>query len=84
MELLSPDLLKIIANGGIAMVVFVIWFVTFKTSNKQYVDLVDRLFRMIEQDIKYKELLIGILTRLETKIDLQRRYDNDRRYNNEQ
>lgn len=83
MELLSPDLLKIIANGGISIIVFVIWFVTFKTSNKQYIELVDRLFKMIEQDIKYKELLIGILTRLETKIDLQRRYDNDRRYNNE-
>lgn len=80
---LTPDLLKVLANGGIAIIIFVIWYVTFKTSNKQYIELVDRLFKMIEQDIKYKELLIGILTRLETKIDLQRRYDNDRRYNNE-
>lgn len=70
---LSPDLLKIIANGGISVIIFVIWFVTYKTQTKQYVDLVERLFNQIEQDLKYKELLIGILTRLETKIDLQGR-----------
>lgn len=76
---LTPDLLKIIANGGIAVVVFVIWYVTYKTSNQQYVELIDRLFKMIEQDLKYKELLIGILTRLETKIDIHdRRYDDKR------
>ncbi|WP_337871614.1 hypothetical protein [Ignavibacterium sp.] len=75
---LSPDLLKIIANGGISVIIFVIWFVTYKTQTKQYVDLVERLFKQVEQDLKYKELLIGILTRLETKIDLQ-----DRRSRNE-
>lgn len=75
---LTPDLLKVIANGGISIIIFVIWFVTYKTQSKQYVDLVERLFKQIEQDLKYKELLIGILTRLETKVDLQ-----DRRNRNE-
>jgi len=73
---LTPELLKILANGGISLIVLVIWYITFRTSSKQYQDLVERLFKQIEQDIKYKELLIGILTRLETKIDY-----NDRRRN---
>lgn len=75
---LTPDLLKVLANGGIAIIIFVIWFVTYKTSSKQYADLVERLFKQIEQDLKYKELLIGILTRLETKYDI-----HDRRHRNE-
>ncbi|MEJ5352448.1 MAG: hypothetical protein WHS65_12740 [Melioribacteraceae bacterium] len=74
---LSPDTLKILANGGLSLIVFIIWYVTYKTSNKQYTDLVERLFKQIEQDLKYKELLIGILTRLETKIDLNERRKNE-------
>ncbi|MEG8946611.1 hypothetical protein [Rosettibacter firmus] len=76
---LSADVLKVLANGGIAIIIFVIWYVTYKTQSKNYTDLVERLFKQIEQDLKYKELLIGILTRLETKIDIQ-----DRRMRNEQ
>lgn len=72
---LTPDLINLLANGGVATIVFIIWFVTYKTQNKQYTDLVERLFKQIEQDLKYKELLIGILTRLETKIDVSRRRD---------
>ncbi len=70
---LTPEILKILANGGISLIVLVIWYITYKTSNKQYQDFVERLFNQIEQDIKYKELLVGILTRLETKIDLRDR-----------
>lgn len=73
---ITPDLLKVLANGGLSVIIFVIWFVTYKTQTKQYTDLVERLFNQIEQDLKYKELLIGILTRLETKIDSRKRYDN--------
>jgi hypothetical protein len=75
---LTPDLLKILANGGLSIIIFVIWFVTYKTQTKNYSDLVERLFKQIEQDLKYKELLIGILTRLETKFDAY-----DRRKNHE-
>lgn len=75
---ITPDILKILANGGLSLIVFVIWYVTYKTSNKQYTDVIERMFKLIEQDIKYKELLIGILTRMETKIDV-----NERRYKNE-
>jgi len=68
---LTPELLKIMANGGITVVVFVIWYITFKTTNKQYQEIIDRLFQQIEADLKYKELLTGILARLETKLDLK-------------
>lgn len=67
---ISTDLLKILANGGLSLIVFVIWYVTFKTTNHQFNDSTERMFKLIEQDIKYKELLIGILSRLETKIDV--------------
>lgn len=70
---LTPDLLKVLANGGIAIIIFVIWYVTYKTQSKDYAALVERLFKQVEQDLKYKELLIGILTRLETKMDIQER-----------
>jgi len=73
---ITPDMLKILSNGGIAIIIFVIWFVTYRTQTKQYTDVVERLFNQIEQDLKYKELLIGILTRLETKIDSRKHYDN--------
>jgi hypothetical protein len=69
MEIPNSDWLSILANGGISLIIFVIWYVTFKTINKQYIDLVERLFKQIEQDLQYKELLTGIMTKLETKID---------------
>ena len=69
MEIPNSDWLSILANGGISLIIFVIWYVTFKTINKQYIDLVERLFKQIEQDLRYKELLTGIMTKLETKID---------------
>jgi hypothetical protein len=74
---LTPEVLKIIANGGISLVVLVIWYITFRTSSNQYQELVERLFKQIEQDTKYKELLTGILTRLETKIDYSDRKKNE-------
>lgn len=72
---LTTDMLKVLANGGLSIIIFVIWFVTYKTQSKQYTDLVERLFKQIEQDLRYKELLIGILTRLETKVDTRRHND---------
>lgn len=67
---LSAELLKVLANGGTSAVVFIIWFITQKTMNKQYSEHVERLYKHIEEDIKYKELLVGILSRLESKIDI--------------
>ena len=68
MEPIHPDILSILANGGISLIVFVIWYITYKTQNKQYVDIIERLFKQIEQDVKYKEVLTGILTRIEAEL----------------
>jgi hypothetical protein len=73
---LTSDLINVIAQGGISVIIFVIWYLTFKTTNKQYVDIVERLFKQIEQDVKYKELLVGILTRLESKLDANKWKEN--------
>lgn len=70
---LTAEIIKVIANGGVPIIIFVIWYITYRTHTQQHTDTIERLFVLIEQDIKYKELLIGILTRLETKFDLQNR-----------
>lgn len=70
---LTSELLQALANGGVAIIIFVIWYITYRTHTQQHTATIERLFTLIEQDIKYKELLIGILTRLETKIDIQNR-----------
>jgi hypothetical protein len=72
---LTVELIKAIANGGVAIVVFVIWYKTFDTQTKQYTELINKLFNQIEEDIKYKELLTGILNRLEMKIDRGKKND---------
>jgi hypothetical protein len=55
----------------------VIWYITVKNQNKQFKEIlqqgqdnVKQIFKLIEEDTKYKELLTGILTRLEIKLDL--------------
>ncbi len=70
MDVLTPDFIKIIASGGTTVVGFVIWYFTFKYFAKVQEDTMKKYFMSIEQDLKYKEILIGILTRLELKIDL--------------
>jgi len=40
-----------------------------KYLQKQNKDQLAQIFKLMEDDIKYKELLTGILTRLEVKLD---------------
>lgn len=67
---LNSEIIKVLANGGTSVVIFIIWFITYKTINKQYSEHVERLYKHIEEDVKYKELLVGILSRLESKLDI--------------
>lgn len=39
----------------------------------QYKAMVERLFKNIDDDLKYKELLTGYMAKLDTKLDLQNR-----------
>lgn len=79
----SVELLKILANAGVGVIIFVIWWVSTKNQNKQFYKMLDqnretleRFFGFMKEDNKYKELLSGILTRLETKIDFQNKQKN--------
>ena len=74
---LEPELLNLIGNGSIALIVFVMWYISFKQLSrqqeknaKQEQENIQRMFTMLDQDIKYKEVLTSLLSRLETKIDL--------------
>lgn len=70
MEMLSPEIIKLIANGGIGIVLFIIWLITFTRAIKVYQDTTEKLFRLIEDEAKQKEQLSIILSRLEVKLDI--------------
>ncbi len=70
MELISPDIIKLIANGSIGIVLFVIWLITFTRAVKIYHDTIEKLFRVMEDEAKQKEQLTVVLSRLEMKLDL--------------
>ena len=74
---LEPELLNLIGNGSIALIVFVMWYISIKQFSRQQEknarqeqENVKQMFVMLEQDIKYKEVLTALLSRMETKIDL--------------
>lgn len=92
---LNAELIKLITSGGLNVVLFIIWFITAKTMQKQYNDtqeqnrkmynesheqnkkmqeqnmaIVNRMFAVMEADMKYHELLTGILGRIELKLDV--------------
>jgi len=70
MNILNSEIIALLTGGGLQLAVFVIWLFTFKYFTKQNNETMRKLFYNMEQDLKYKELLIGILSRLELKIDL--------------
>jgi uncharacterized protein YneF (UPF0154 family) len=74
---LEPELLNLIGNGSIALIVFVMWYISIKQfsrqqekNTRQEQENVKQMFVMLEQDIKYKEVLTALLSRMETKIDI--------------
>lgn len=82
---LDPEILNLIGNGSIAVIVFVMWYLSFKQFNRQQEKVtktndenVKRMFYLMEQDIKYKEVLNAILSRVEIKLDVHLQ-DNDRK-----
>ncbi len=73
----DSELLNLLGNGSIAIIVFVMWYLSFKQFNKQQAKVskenqanVDRMFCLLEEDIKYKDALNRILSRLEIKLDV--------------
>lgn len=69
-ELLSPELIKLVVNGGVTAVVFIIWYISFTRITRQNQEAMDHLIKVLHEDIKYKEILTGLLNRLELKVDM--------------
>ncbi len=95
MEYLNEAILKLLLQGGMGIVVFVIWYITFINAQKQYKDFVSqqlqmmemhnkqitehnkqqmelasKMLRLVEDDVKYKEILTGLLARIDLKLDM--------------
>jgi hypothetical protein len=76
----NSELLKVLSQGGFTLIMFVVWYLTYKGMEKRFTEtaekqnqFTERLFQQMEQDLKYKELLIGLLSKLELKIDSQKK-----------
>jgi len=65
----NADVFKLLANGGFTALGLGAWYLMVKYLQKQNKDQLAQIFKLMEDDIKYKELLTGILTRLEVKLD---------------
>lgn len=73
---LNSELIDLITGGGLNVILFAIWYFTAKAMQKSYktmqdqnMEIVKKMFSIMEADMKYHELLTGILTRIEIKID---------------
>lgn len=69
------SILQVLGQGGLSIIIFVIWFFTFKRSQQEAKDASDKLTRLNEiliqlmkDEQEYKEHLSGILMRLEVKL----------------
>lgn len=68
-ETLPPGWLSVIANGGIGIIMFVVWYFTFTKFFSRQDEYLSKLLEILKQDNEYKQLLAGILTRVESKLD---------------
>ena len=69
-------ILQILSQGGLALVIFVIWYFTFKKSNETSKEAFDKhgqlsesLIQLLKDEQEYKTMLAGILMRLEEKLN---------------
>lgn len=83
---LNTELLNLIAGGGTPVIIFIVWLFTFRLFTRQQErvfhqnrETVERLFKTIDADIKYKETLTTILSRLEMKIDISSGFTPERK-----
>ena len=68
-------ILQILSQGGLALVIFIIWYFTFKKSNEtakeafnNHAKLSEDLIQLLKDEQDYKTMLAGILMRLEEKL----------------
>lgn len=68
-------ILQIVGQGGLSIIIFVIWYFTFKQGLKEtkaafdiHRGLSENLLQLLKDEQEYKIMLAGILTRLEEKL----------------
>ncbi len=64
-----------VTQGGISGLFYIIWYYTFRQSNRQHQqnfeqnkETFSKLIHIIEEDTKYKELLAGHLSEIKTEL----------------
>lgn len=69
-------ILQIIGQGGVSIIVFVIWYFTFTRANKaaseafrKHEELSAALLQLLKDEQEYKIHLVGVLSRLELKLE---------------
>jgi hypothetical protein len=77
MDLSLKDILQVVSQGGLALVIFVIWYFTFSKANvtskeafDKHAQLSESLLQILKDEQEYKTLLTGILSRLEMKLSI--------------
>lgn len=73
---MTEQMWTLVAQGGLSIVIFVIWYFTFKWSIQQnkasradYVMMVQQLIQVIKDNQEHSLLLTGTLDRLSQKLD---------------
>ncbi len=68
-------ILQVIGQGGLSIIIFIIWYFTFTKANKtaseafrKHEDLSAALLQLLKDEQDYKTMLAGILMRLEEKL----------------
>lgn len=73
---MEGEIFKLIATqGGLAAILFFIWYLTFKKSEERYQDAIrtmqkayEQLLELLRKDGEYKELLAGHLSDIRNEI----------------
>lgn len=70
------SILNIIGQGGLSIIIFVIWYFTFTRANKtiseafkKHEELSSVLLQLLKDEQEYKIHLVGVLSRLELKLE---------------
>ncbi len=68
---------QVLSQGGLATIIFIIWYVTFKKANdtskeafRKHDELSSMLIQLIKDEQEYKLQLAGILDRISIKLDI--------------
>ncbi len=74
-NLYLPSILQILSQAGLALVIFVIWYITFvqikrdmHTTIEKYEEMNKELIQLLKEEQEYKSMLAGIMMRLEEKL----------------